>query len=265
MADLSTPLDRLLGGPTAKKLASSRDLHTVADLLGFLPRRYLDPATTTDLSTSARGRVHRAGGDGEERDDPADAAAPGDDADGHRDRRHPRHDADVLQALRPRGAPGAGTHRAVRRQGAALPLDLAARAPQLRAVRQRRRRRRARRLRRRSGAGLPRRAQARLVGHHQVDADRLRPPRRHRRPGAGRGAPRAARWTACSRPTGWSTCPGTAGTSPAASTGCATTRRSPCRRCSPSGGGPTTTCAPRRAVRVRAVCSSRSTSGCRSS
>ena len=55
MADLTTPLDRLLGGPTAKKLASSRDLHTVADLLGFLPRRYLDPATTTDLSTLHEG------------------------------------------------------------------------------------------------------------------------------------------------------------------------------------------------------------------
>jgi ATP-dependent DNA helicase RecG len=55
MADLGTPLAKLLGGPTAKKLAGARDLHTVGDLLGFLPRRYLDPATTTDLSTLQEG------------------------------------------------------------------------------------------------------------------------------------------------------------------------------------------------------------------
>src|SRR4051812_50049646 len=55
MADLDTPLVKLLGGVSANKLAKARDLHTVGDLLGFLPRRYLDPATTTDFSTLKEG------------------------------------------------------------------------------------------------------------------------------------------------------------------------------------------------------------------
>ncbi|MBE3075091.1 MAG: DEAD/DEAH box helicase, partial [Actinobacteria bacterium] len=49
MADLSTPLKGILG-PTAAKLKTSRGLGDVADFLTFLPRRYIDPATTTDLS-----------------------------------------------------------------------------------------------------------------------------------------------------------------------------------------------------------------------
>jgi ATP-dependent DNA helicase RecG len=49
MADLSTPLKGILGS-TAAKLKTSRGLEDVADFLAFLPRRYLDPATTTDLS-----------------------------------------------------------------------------------------------------------------------------------------------------------------------------------------------------------------------
>ena len=77
MADLDTPLVKLLGGPTATKLAKARDLHTVGDLFGFLPRRYLDPATTTDFSTLHGGRVHRPRGHGEVGDDPPDAPAAG--------------------------------------------------------------------------------------------------------------------------------------------------------------------------------------------
>ena len=147
------------------------------------------------------------------RDDPADAAAPGDDADGHRDRRHPRHDADVLQAATAtwsawcRDAQGCSPARcsATTRPGSSRTPTTSSSTATTRTPRS---------ASTPAGcAGLPRRAQARLVGHHQVDADRVRPPRRGRRPGAGRGAPRAARWTACSRPTGWSTCPGTAGTS----------------------------------------------------
>jgi ATP-dependent DNA helicase RecG len=49
VADLSTPLKGILG-PTAAKLKTSRGLGDVADFLTFLPRRYIDPATTTDLS-----------------------------------------------------------------------------------------------------------------------------------------------------------------------------------------------------------------------
>ncbi len=54
MAGLDTPLVTLLG-PTATKLAKARDVHTVGDLFGFLPRRYLDPATKTDFSTLKEG------------------------------------------------------------------------------------------------------------------------------------------------------------------------------------------------------------------
>jgi ATP-dependent DNA helicase RecG len=49
MADLSTPLKGILGA-TAAKLKTSRGLQDVGDFLNFLPRRYLDPATTTDIS-----------------------------------------------------------------------------------------------------------------------------------------------------------------------------------------------------------------------
>ncbi len=49
MADLSTPLKSILG-TTAAKLKTSRGLENVADFLAFLPRRYIDPATTTNLS-----------------------------------------------------------------------------------------------------------------------------------------------------------------------------------------------------------------------
>ncbi|MGE9807866.1 ATP-dependent DNA helicase RecG [Janibacter sp. G1551] len=40
MVDESTKLGGLLGGPTAKKFATTRGLHTVGDLLKFWPRRY---------------------------------------------------------------------------------------------------------------------------------------------------------------------------------------------------------------------------------
>jgi ATP-dependent DNA helicase RecG len=48
MTDLSTPLKGILG-PAAAKLKKSRGLEDVEDFLNFLPRRYIDPATTTDL------------------------------------------------------------------------------------------------------------------------------------------------------------------------------------------------------------------------
>jgi len=50
MADLSTPLKGIVG-VSAAKLKKSRGLEDVADFLRFLPRRYLDPATTTDLTS----------------------------------------------------------------------------------------------------------------------------------------------------------------------------------------------------------------------
>jgi ATP-dependent DNA helicase RecG len=49
VAGPSTPLKGILGS-TAAKLKTSRGLEDVADFLAFLPRRYIDPATTTDLS-----------------------------------------------------------------------------------------------------------------------------------------------------------------------------------------------------------------------
>ncbi len=48
MVGEGTRLIALLGGPTAKKLAATRDLHTVGDLLKFWPRRYY--TRTSDLS-----------------------------------------------------------------------------------------------------------------------------------------------------------------------------------------------------------------------
>ena len=55
MADLATPLDRVVGKPSANPLAKHRDLHTVGDLLDFVPRRYFEPGTLTDLSRLAEG------------------------------------------------------------------------------------------------------------------------------------------------------------------------------------------------------------------
>ncbi len=46
---LAMPLGEVVGGPTAKALESLK-LHTVADLLGHLPRRYLAGTETTDLA-----------------------------------------------------------------------------------------------------------------------------------------------------------------------------------------------------------------------
>ncbi len=46
---------RTVIGKDAAKLAKERDVHTVGDFLEFLPRRYLDPARTTDFSTLAKG------------------------------------------------------------------------------------------------------------------------------------------------------------------------------------------------------------------
>lgn len=62
---LAQPLAEVLGAPTAKALASLK-LHTVADLLGHLPRRYIAGTETTDLAGVEPGddvavvaRVHR--------------------------------------------------------------------------------------------------------------------------------------------------------------------------------------------------------------
>ena len=54
MAELSTPLGKVVG-QSAGPLAKYRDLHTVGDLLDFVPRRYLEPGKLTDLSSLADG------------------------------------------------------------------------------------------------------------------------------------------------------------------------------------------------------------------
>ena len=45
--DLETPLDRVLGGRTAKPLADTLALHTVGDLLHHYPRRYAERGQLT--------------------------------------------------------------------------------------------------------------------------------------------------------------------------------------------------------------------------
>jgi ATP-dependent DNA helicase RecG len=55
VADLSTPLGKVVGQPSASPLAKHRGIHTVGDLLDFVPRRYLEPGTLTDLSSLVEG------------------------------------------------------------------------------------------------------------------------------------------------------------------------------------------------------------------
>jgi ATP-dependent DNA helicase RecG len=55
MADLSTPLGKVVGQPSAGPLAKYRDIHTVGDLLDFVPRRYFEPGKLTDLSSLVEG------------------------------------------------------------------------------------------------------------------------------------------------------------------------------------------------------------------
>jgi ATP-dependent DNA helicase RecG len=55
MADLSTPLGKVVGQPSASPLAKHRGLHTVGDLLDFVPRRYAEPGKLTDLSSLVEG------------------------------------------------------------------------------------------------------------------------------------------------------------------------------------------------------------------
>ncbi len=55
MADLSTPLGKVVGQPSASPLAKHRGIHTVADLLDFVPRRYFEPGKLTDLSSLVEG------------------------------------------------------------------------------------------------------------------------------------------------------------------------------------------------------------------
>ena len=55
MADLSTPLGHVVGKPSASPLAKYRNIHTVGDLLDFVPRRYLEPGKLTDLSSLVEG------------------------------------------------------------------------------------------------------------------------------------------------------------------------------------------------------------------
>jgi ATP-dependent DNA helicase RecG len=55
MADLSTPLAKVVGQPSASPLAKHRGLHTVGDLLDFVPRRYFEPGKLTDLSSLVEG------------------------------------------------------------------------------------------------------------------------------------------------------------------------------------------------------------------
>lgn len=55
MATFDTPLSRVVGGRTAKALASALDLHTVGDLLRHYPRRYAERGELTDLADLAVG------------------------------------------------------------------------------------------------------------------------------------------------------------------------------------------------------------------
>ena len=55
MADLSTPLGKVVGQPSASPLAKHRGLFTVGDLLDFVPRRYFEPGKLTDLSSLVEG------------------------------------------------------------------------------------------------------------------------------------------------------------------------------------------------------------------
>jgi ATP-dependent DNA helicase RecG len=55
VADLSTPLGQVVGKPSASPLAKYRDIHTVGDLLDFVPRRYVEPGKLTDLSSLVEG------------------------------------------------------------------------------------------------------------------------------------------------------------------------------------------------------------------
>jgi ATP-dependent DNA helicase RecG len=55
VADLSTPLGKVIGQRSASPLAKHRGLHTVADLLDFVPRRYFEPGRLTDLSSLVEG------------------------------------------------------------------------------------------------------------------------------------------------------------------------------------------------------------------
>jgi len=55
VADLSTPLGKVVGQPSASPLAKHRGLHTVGDLLDFVPRRYFEPGKLTDLSGLVEG------------------------------------------------------------------------------------------------------------------------------------------------------------------------------------------------------------------
>jgi ATP-dependent DNA helicase RecG len=55
VADLTTPLGKVIGQPSASPLAKHRGLHTVGDLLDFVPRRYFEPGKLTDLSSLVEG------------------------------------------------------------------------------------------------------------------------------------------------------------------------------------------------------------------
>jgi ATP-dependent DNA helicase RecG len=50
VAEVSTPLGHVIGKTSASPLAKHRGLHTVGDLLDFVPRRYNEPGKLTDLS-----------------------------------------------------------------------------------------------------------------------------------------------------------------------------------------------------------------------
>jgi ATP-dependent DNA helicase RecG len=53
--DMATPLAKVIGGPSAKALASALSLHTVEDLLRHYPRRYVERGELTDLRDLRKG------------------------------------------------------------------------------------------------------------------------------------------------------------------------------------------------------------------
>jgi len=55
VTELSTPLGQVIGRTSASPFAKHRALHTVGDLLDFVPRRYNEPGNLTDLSGLVEG------------------------------------------------------------------------------------------------------------------------------------------------------------------------------------------------------------------
>ena len=129
----------VVGGKTAKALATGLDLHTVGDLLCHFPRRYAERGELTDLRVAALGEEVTVLAEVATVDVRPMRARTGKHARGRRRRR--RGGTLTLtffnQAWRERRAAGRPA-RAVRRQGHRVPRQAAAQPPGVRAARRRR-------------------------------------------------------------------------------------------------------------------------------